>query len=222
MIGLVQKPLEEIYEMIKPFKRVLIVGCETCAAMSEAGGIRQAEVLKRALELHYKLEGTDVELKTTSVLRQCDKSIVREGLGDLVANGNLDAILSMACGAGVQTVAEVFPSVPVLPACNTVMIGSHDRDEGLISEVCKACGECLLHETGGICPLTRCAKGLLNGPCGGQVNGKCEVGGWTRDCAWVLIYERLKEQGRLDLFTKFRPPRDWSISQSPREIKVRI
>ncbi|HDJ25774.1 MAG TPA: hypothetical protein ENF34_00445, partial [Candidatus Bathyarchaeota archaeon] len=192
--------------------------CETCAAMSQAGGRRQAEMMKMLLDLKFKLEGQGNEVEATSVLRQCDKGIVKDGLSDLVKD--YDAILSMACGAGVQTVAEVFPDKPVLPACNTTMIGSHDREEGLISEFCKACGNCILHETGGICPLTRCAKGLLNGPCGGQAGGKCEVGGWTRDCAWVLIYKRLKEQGKLDLFRKFRPPRDWSVSQSPRQVRM--
>jgi len=220
MIGLRQKPLKDILAMLEPYERILVVGCETCAAMSQAGGLRQAEVLKRALELKFKLSGKEASVDATSVLRQCDLGIVKEGLAELV--GDHDVILSMACGAGVQTVAEAFPDLPVLPACDTVMIGSHDREAGLISEVCKACGNCILHETGGICPLTRCAKGLLNGPCGGQAGGKCEVGGWTRDCAWVKIYERLKALGRLDLFSKFRPPRDWSVGQSPREIEMTV
>jgi hypothetical protein len=154
------------------------------------------------------------------LVRQCDKKIVYEALNNRV--GDFDVLLSMACGAGVQTVAEALPGIVVLPACNTKMIGSHDRAELKVMEMCKACGDCILHETGGVCPLTRCAKGLLNGPCGGMSKGKCEVGGWTRDCAWYLIYERLKETNNLDLFTKLRLPKDWSASQSPREVEVKI
>jgi len=94
----------------------------------------------------------------------------------------------------------------------------HDTKAEKFIEMCRACGDCLLFETGGVCPVTRCAKSLLNGPCGGQAKGKCEVGGWTRDCAWVLIYNRLKEKGHLDFFTKFREERDFRISEPPREL----
>ena len=119
-----------------------------------------------------------------------------------------DAVLVMACGAGVQTVGKYSDKI-VLPALNTLFIGETER-LGRFHDMCRACGDCILDETGGICPLTRCAKGLLNGPCGGQVKGKCEVGDYEYECAWVQIYDRLKEQDRLDLFTEFRPPRDFS------------
>jgi len=114
----------------------------------------------------------------------------------------------MACGAGVQTVGNYSDKI-VLPALNTLFLGETER-LGKFHDMCSACGDCILDETGGICPLTRCAKGLLNGPCGGQVEGMCEVGDYENECAWVQIYDRLKEQDRLDLFTKFRPPRDFS------------
>ena len=130
MIGLRQKPLKDILAMIEPYKRILVVGCETCAAMSQAGGLRQAETLKRALEIKFKLTGRDATVDATSVVRQCDVGMVRDGLAEVVADH--DVILSMACGAGVQTVAEVFPDIPVLPACDTVMIGSHNRELSLI------------------------------------------------------------------------------------------
>jgi hypothetical protein len=97
-------------------------------------------------------------------------------------------------------------------------MGSHNREFKIYSELCKACGDCILDETGGICPIARCGKSLLNGPCGGFAKGKCEVGGWVNDCAWVLIFNRLKERDKLDLFLKFRPPRDYKLSQSPRKL----
>ncbi|GAI88242.1 unnamed protein product, partial [marine sediment metagenome] len=116
------------------------------------------------------------------------------------------AILVMACGVGVQTVGEYSGKI-VLPASDTLFIGKTERI-GKFYDMCKACGECILDETGGVCPITRCPKGLLNGPCGGQVEGKCEVGEYENDCAWILIWKNLTEQDRLDLFMTFRPPRD--------------
>ena len=106
----------------------------------------------------------------------------------------------------------------MIPAHNTLFIGMQDRELGKFYEVCSACGECILSETGSICPITRCAKGLLNGPCGGQSKGKCEVGSWVKDCAWILIYNRLNQSSRLGFFTEFRKPRDYRISEPPREL----
>ena len=130
-----------------------------------------------------------------------------------------DAILSMACGAGVQLVAEVFEDKAVYPALNTKFIGVSEG-QGRWSEFCSACGDCILAETGGICPLTRCSKGLLNGPCGGSVEGKCEVDPEKLDCAWQLIYDRLKRLGRLDVLEKIREPKDWSKARDggPRKV----
>ncbi|RLI04964.1 hypothetical protein DRO26_03605 [Candidatus Bathyarchaeota archaeon] len=217
MIIVETKPLEEIINMVKDQKSILVVGCEGCTAITQAGGEKQAEVMARLLEMGLKTkENKEIKIKAISILRQCDKRIVANSLRPFIED--YEAILSMACGVGVQTVADIFEHKKVFPAQNTKFMGSHDRETGRFSELCKACGECILDETGGICPLTRCAKGLLNGPCGGYAKGKCEVGGWTHDCAWVLIFNRLKAQGRLDLFTKFRPPRDNQLSQSPREL----
>jgi len=131
---------------------------------------------------------------------------------------DIDVILSMACGVGVQTLAEAFEEKSVIPAHDTMFIGMQDRELGKFRELCSACGDCMLSETGAICPITRCAKALLNGPCGGQAKGKCEVGGWSKDCAWVQIYDRLKQRDQLDLFLEFRMPRDHRISQPPREL----
>ena len=113
--------------------------------------------------------------------------------------------------------AAVFSDKPVFPALNTMFMGAQDREGAELYELCSGCGDCVLHLTGGICPITRCAKGLLNGPCGGAVDGKCEVGGYTNDCAWVLIYKKLKSLNRLDLYETFRPPRDRRPSIGPRK-----
>ncbi len=220
MIVLRQKPMDEILSMLEGFSSVLIVGCDGCAAVVQAGGRRQVEMMKLMLDLASKLgKLSGLRVGTASVLHQCNPEGVRSTLQPLV--GDYDALLSLACGIGVQTMAMVFEDKDVIPANDTVFMGMHDWKEMKFYEYCSACGNCVLFETGGICPITRCPKSLLNGPCGGQANGKCEVGGWVRDCAWVQIYKRLKAKGRLDLFTKFRGPRDYRASQHPRELELR-
>jgi hypothetical protein len=217
MIVLEQKPLQEILEMTRDFDSLLIIGCDGCAGIYQVGGEKQAEVMKTLLEMGRKIkEGKDLKARATTVLRQCDLHIVASSLRPLVEDHQ--AILSLACGAGVQTLASAFPSKTIIPSNDTKFIGAKDRELGRFYELCRACGDCLLYETGGVCPLTRCAKGLLNGPCGGQSRGKCEVGGWKKDCAWIQIYNRLRDTGKLDRFTMFRPPRDFRVSQPPREI----
>lgn len=217
MIIVQQKPLEEIFEMTDDFQRILIVGCDGCVAIIQAGGKKQAEILKMLLEMHRKLEGrNDSEIETISILRQCDIHIAASSLRPLIED--YDALVSLACGIGVQTLAELYPNARIIPANDTKFLGMHDMREGKFYELCRACGDCILFETGGVCPITRCAKSLINGPCGGQVEGKCEVGGYKNDCAWILIYKRLKERGQLDLFTKFRLPRDYRLSGHPREL----
>ncbi|MCK4424178.1 methylenetetrahydrofolate reductase C-terminal domain-containing protein [Candidatus Bathyarchaeota archaeon] len=217
MIIVQQKPLEKIFEMTENFPKLLIVGCDGCAAIIQAGGEKQAEILKTLLEMHRKLGGRNgSEIKAISILRQCDRQIAASSLHPLIED--YDAVVSLACGVGVQTLADLYPNRTIIPANDTKFMGMHDTKEGKFYEMCRGCGDCILFETGGICPITRCAKSLLNGPCGGQTSGKCEVGGWKNDCAWVLIYKRLKERNRLDMFTKFRIPRDYRISEHPREL----
>jgi len=213
-----QKPLEEIANAISDFDVVLIVGCDGCAGVYQVGGQKQAEILELLLNMERKLKrGKNLNTKATSVLRQCDRQILATSLRAIA--DEYQALITLACGAGAQTLAEVFSKKLVVPGVDTRFIGAQDRETGKFYELCSACGDCLLLETGGICPLTRCAKALLNGPCGGQAKGKCEVGGWKNDCAWVLIYNRLKERGRLDLFTKFRLPKDFREFGHPRELE---
>lgn len=219
MIIVQQKPLNEILEMAKNFQSILILGCDGCAAIIQVGGERQAEILKTLLEMNRKLKGkSPLKTKALSTLRQCDKQITADSLNPLIKD--YEAIISLACGAGVQTLADLYPAKVIIPANDTKFIGMHDTKAEKFIEMCRACGDCLLFETDGVCPITRCAKSLLNGPCGGQAKGKCEVGGWKRDCAWVLIYNRLKEKGRLDSFTKFREERDFRVSEPPRELSI--
>ncbi|MEE4608632.1 MAG: methylenetetrahydrofolate reductase C-terminal domain-containing protein [Desulfobacteraceae bacterium] len=212
MIVAERKPLEEIKSMLKGYRRVLTVGCGTCVAVCLAGGEKEVGVLNAELQIARKLDGETIELGAACVERQCDMEFLDE-LQGLVDRS--DAILSMACGAGVQFMAERFEDVPVFPAVDTTFIGAN-RDVGWYEEKCRACGTCVLGMTGGICPVTMCAKGLFNGPCGGTNNGCCEIGN-DQPCAWYLIYERLARQGRLEQIMEIHPANEWR-NQTPRTL----
>jgi NAD-dependent dihydropyrimidine dehydrogenase PreA subunit len=205
MIVTTLKPLDEILESISPYRKILIAGCDGCTQPPR--GIREAKTLKQLLELAGQLKGKKFEFKVTSVVKQCDSVLTTSAIKPYVED--VEAVLSLACGAGPQTVAEFFPDLPVIPAQNSHFIGIDNRQEGQMFDSCSACGDCILALTGGICPVTRCSKGLLNGACGGASNGKCELDP-ERDCGWELIYERLKRLGRLDLIKKFTPAKDYS------------
>jgi ferredoxin len=198
-----QKPIAEILEMLPAGKKILVVGCDTCVTVCLAGGEKEVRVLSAALRLSGK---GFAEVTGVSIERQCDREFVEEITGEAERH---DIILSMACGAGVQMMADFFPEKPVLPALNTLFIGSNEG-AGYWLERCLGCGDCVLDLTGGICPRTRCSKGLMNGPCGGSENGKCEVDPENLDCGWNLIYQRLKALNRLDTMMTIRPPQDWS------------
>jgi ferredoxin len=209
-----RKPFEEIKEKIGGYKNVLILGCGTCVAVCMAGGEKEVELLATELRMANKLAGKEMEIGQDTIKRQCDKEYI-EAIVEKAKK--YDAVLSMACGAGVQLVSDVLVPMPVLPALNTDFIGITEA-EGVWAERCRSCGNCLLAETGGICPVARCAKGLLNGPCGGTNNGKCEVSP-DRDCAWTLIYNRLEAQGKLDQFDKYNPPRNHQAVVMPARVK---
>ena len=207
MIVAEQKPLAEIKRMIARCKKALIVGCGTCTTVCFAGGEKEVGILAAELRMVRKLDGEPIETVERTVQRQCEGEYL-DSLAEEVEQ--VDAILSLGCGAGVQMLAERFPKVRVLPGLNTKFMGV-TLEQGVWSERCVGCGDCILDKTAGICPITRCAKSLLNGPCGGSQNGKCEIDP-ERDCAWVLIYERLRALGRLDLMEEITPPKDWSTS----------
>lgn len=215
MIVAEQKPLDEIKGLIAEADNVLVVGCGTCVTVCFAGGEKEAGILTSSLRMSTKLDGNPKEVSHVTVQRQCEW----EYIDPLAAQiEEVDVVVSLGCGIGVQALAERFPKAFVVPGLDTIMLGM-PVEQGVWEERCAACGSCILGLTGGICPIARCAKQLLNGPCGGSQNGICEIGEDT-PCAWQLIYDKLKSLDRLHLIMDYVPPKDWSKSRSggPRRI----
>jgi ferredoxin len=212
MIVAKRKPFDEIKDMLKDYKKVLNIGCGTCVAVCLAGGEKEVDVLTAELDMARKLEDKPLEIGKATIERQCDREYL-EALDNKVKD--YEALLSMACGAGIQFLAERYPDIPVFPAVDTTFIGVN-QDVGWYEERCRSCGSCVLGMTGGICPVTMCAKGLYNGPCGGTNKGSCEIH-MDQPCAWYMIYERLSRQGRLNLIMDVVPPQDWR-NQTPRTV----
>ena len=209
-----QKPLEEIMQCLDRSKSVYLIGCGTCATMLHTGG--KSEVL----EMKDKLEAAGKKVTGWMVIpTACDELTKAALIENAQAIEAADSILVMSCAFGVQTV-NFYTDKPAYPALNTLFIGKEERP-GYFIEVCMQCGDCVLAQTAGIGPLVRCAKSLLNGPCGGSVEGKCEIDPDT-PCAWQLIYDRLAALGQLDKLEEIEPIKDWSTSQSggPRKINV--
>ncbi len=214
MIVAEQKPLDEIRRMITPYQRVLILGCGTCVTVCDAGGEREVSFLHSALRLAQAKSGNGTHTFSEYTLkRQCDPEFI-----DLLIDkvGDLDAILSLGCGIGVQAIAERFSDMPVLPGVNTSFMGMA-KEWGIWDERCAACGDCRLEETAGICPITRCTKGILNGPCAGTKNGKCEASK-DMDCAWILIYKRLEGLRQLEKMRRYYPPRNFRAIPRPKRL----
>lgn len=215
MIVAERKKLEEIAAMVKNRRKILIIGCGTCVTVCMAGGEKEVGILASSLKMLRSKEGNPIEVAERTIERQCEWEFVDDLAGDIAG---CDAAISMACGAGVQAVATRFPLKQVFPALNTKFIGMPEK-HGLWVETCGACGDCVLDRTGGVCPIARCSKSLLNGPCGGSQNGKCEISK-DLDCAWQLICDRLKELGRLDELYAILPPKNWSAARDggPRRV----
>ena len=216
MIVAEPKPFHEIAASIQSYKNVLILGCGTCVSVCLTGGDKEAGILADQLrnEKHFnKSSSHDFLVKT--VERQCEKDMVESFLR---IPDEIDAILSLACGAGVQTLSGIYEKLPVIPALNTTFLGAFE-EPGVWREKCRGCGDCILASTGGICPVSRCAKKLFNGPCGGSSGGKCEINDEV-DCAWQLIIERMNILGRIEDYGKIIPPRDWSTDRGggPRKL----
>jgi ferredoxin len=213
-----QKHLEEIRRMIAPYQKVLILGCGTCMTVCDAGGEREVSFLHSALRLAQAKSGDGAHsFLEHTVKRQCDPEFI-----DLIADkvSEVDAILSLGCGIGVQALAECFPDMVVLPGVNTSFMGMA-KESGVWDERCAACGDCRLEETAGICPITRCTKGILNGPCAGTKNGKCEASK-DMDCAWILIYKRLERLQQLEKMRRYYPPRNFRAIPRPKRITSKI
>lgn len=217
MIVAERKPFEEVKGFIEKYDKVLVVGCGTCVTVCLAGGESEVEVLGSSLRIAARNEGKDQEILEDCITRQCEPEFV-EALTKRVKEEGIDAVLSLGCGVGVNLVAEKIGDVPVFPGLDTKFFGA-TAEPGTWVEMCAGCGKCVLHLTGGICPVARCSKSILNGPCGGSTQGKCEVSSDV-DCAWALIVERMKKLGTIDQLYEVLAPRDWSTSShgGPRQV----
>lgn len=210
-----QKPIQEIIELLQPYKKVLVLGCGTCVKTCFAGGEDEVAVLSSALRLSFKKMAQTIEIEEQTIERQCENEFIQEASAGIAGN---EAVLSLACGAGVQAMAKRFEKEVVLPGVNTTFIGIQESP-GIFTEECSGCGNCELATFGGICPVTRCAKKLLNGPCGGSQKGQCEIDPDT-PCAWHLIIERLTTLNQLSHLKTYIPPKNWntSLSGGPRKL----
>lgn len=208
MIVADRKPWDEIKEMAQKGKKILIAGCSGCVGVCLTGGDREVEHLAQQMRLAFGSSGK--EFGEITLTRQCDQEFIEKAKGELLS---YDLILSMACGAGVQLMAEVLSPKSIFPAVNTTFLGAN-KEVGIWIENCHGCGDCVLDETAGICPRARCSKSMVNGPCGGTTKeGKCEVNN-EMDCGWNLIYDRLKKLNRLDFMKEIGAPLDWSKDRS--------
>jgi ferredoxin len=209
-----QKPIEELWESIKGHQKVLVFGCNTCVAVCQQGGNKEAEILASLLRMKATQEGVEMEIQDSGIERQCEHEFFEKAEGRIQW---ADAVLSTACGIGVQFMAEKYAK-PVYPGLNTTFLGAVEK-LGHYVERCQACGQCILAATGGICPIARCAKRLLNGPCGGSTKGHCEI---NKDvpCAWQLIVDRLQQLNLMDRYEELAPVKNWSTDRAggPRKL----
>ena len=212
MIITERKPMEEILSQLEGVKKVALVGCGQCASACQTGGEPEVQAMKEFLEQH----GMEV-VGTMLPDECCHKLLVRRDI-KAIKNSDAQAVVCLACGDGTQTVADNI-TLPVYPANNTMFLGQVER-VGMFNEYCRMCGDCVLGSTGGVCPITKCAKSLVNGPCGGQKNGKCEVNP-DNDCAWILIYKRLVAIGQEDKLGQTRPDKGYAGVSYPRRINLR-
>jgi ferredoxin len=207
MIVAERKSIPDLLEIIKNHEKILVLGCGTCVTVCLAGGQREVSIIASALRMAAKLKGLQLQVEELTIERQCDNVFLEQAAEAIERN---DAVLSLACGAGVQALAERYNNKPVYAGLDTSFVGILE-ERGIWTEKCIACGECMLHQYGGICPITRCAKRMLNGPCSSSCEDRCEVNP-ERQCAWQLIYQRLKDIGQLDRLKEIKPPKNWNRS----------
>ena len=207
MIIAERKPIDEILDMVQDADRVLVLGCRGCVSVCSAGGEREVELLTSLIRLGRQKAGKPVTVTGSTLVRQCDKEYIEEiDRWD----GAYDAIVSMACGVGVNFIANMRPVDKVYPAVNTTFFGG-SPEQGIWTEQCAGCGNCILHLTGGLCPVARCAKSLMNGPCGGSQGGKCEIHKDV-ECIWQSIHDKLERTGKKEDMLKVAPIRDWTTA----------
>jgi len=218
MHATIQKPIDEILEYLKPGERVFVVGCGNCAAKCHSGGEPETQEMARRLQQ----KGVNVAgwACTASGVSLCKLAIVKKMLNEehKAETDQVDSFLILACGQGIHTVMDATDGGSVHPGCDTIF-GGETVNDNFITEYCSLCGECIVEQTGGLCPVTLCAKSLLNGPCGGAKDGKCEVDR-NRDCGWQLVYDRLTELGRLDDMAIYRTPKNNSRWSRPRSLTL--
>lgn len=207
MIVAERKSIPELIDILQAHNRILVLGCGTCVAVCLAGGEREVSIISSALRIAGKVKGLTFKIDELTIERQCDNVFIEQA-AEVIEKS--EAVLSLGCGAGVQAIAERYVNKPVYAGLNTKFLGILE-ERGVWTEKCAACGACVLHEYGGICPVTRCAKRILNGPCGGSREDRCEVRP-DRPCAWQLIYQRLKAIGQLDRLKQIELPKNWSSS----------
>jgi len=212
-----QKPFEEIWQRVKEHQQLTVFGCNPCVAVCHQGGNKEAGILASQLRMRAVQDGLEIKIDDSGIERQCEHEFF-EKTEELIQGS--EAVLSLACGIGVQFMAGKYPKIPIYPALNTTFLGDVP-ETGLFSEKCQACGDCVLGVTGGVCPVSRCAKRLFNGPCGGSTHGMCEISKDT-ECAWQLVIDRLEALGRLDDYEKVHPIKDWSKDRAggPRTFKL--
>ncbi len=202
------KPITEILDMIKDCKNILIIGCKGCVTVCNVGGTKEVGVLASTLKIARKKEGNPVEITEKTLERQCDPEYI-EQIKDIIYD--YDAVISMACGVGPQFLSEAYPKQRFFPAVDTTFFGGAVQ-HGIWAERCAGCGTCIIHYHDGMCPIARCSKSLLNGPCGGSAGGKCEISKDV-DCIWDMIVRKKMEQGRLEDLVLFKPAKDWRTAR---------
>jgi ferredoxin len=215
MIIAEQKTLDEIKTLVGGARKVLVIGCGTCVTVCFAGGTREAAILASSLRMASKLEGQPKDVTDATVQRQCEWEYLEEAAEQIKA---AELVLSLGCGVGVQAIAERFSNSWVVPGLNTSFMGLPTA-QGVWNERCAACGDCVLGITGGVCPIARCSKSLLNGPCGGSEDGHCEINPDT-PCGWQLIYDRLSSLGKVEVLMDLQSPKNWQKARDggPRKI----
>ncbi|RJQ68927.1 MAG: hypothetical protein C4519_22180 [Desulfobacteraceae bacterium] len=208
MIVADRKPLAEIQEMIRPYNKVMLVGCKGCVTVCNVGGLKEVQILASTLKIARKKEGRPLIVEERMLERQCDPEYI-EQLRD--SFDDYEAVLSMACGVGPQFLAEAYPSQRFFPTVNTKFMGGAVQ-HGIWEERCAGCGTCIIHLYDGMCPIARCSKSLQHGPCGGSAGGKCEI---SKDvvCIWDMIVHKKMEQGRLDDLRVYRAAKDWRTAR---------
>jgi ferredoxin len=203
-----RKPLEEILEMVADVDNIMLVGCKGCVTVCNVGGLKEVQILASTLKIARKKAGRPLDIEEVLLERQCDPEYI-EQIRDTY--DQYDAVLSMACGVGPQFLSEAYPSQRFFPTVNTKFMGGAVT-HGIWEERCAGCGTCGIHHFGGLCPIARCSKSLLHGPCGGSAGGKCEVSKEI-ECIWDKIVLKKMEQGRLEDLRTFKPAKDWRTAR---------